>query len=81
MDKNDKQLFKQKFGTYSPVVIAAHRSYVQEYGRAKVGRAQLIRNDCEVNQTRVKTQSYRVQAQILRLPTTMILWLNNLLSN
>ena len=68
--------FKNKFATFSPYVIAAHRSYGQEYGRAKAGLAQLTRNDFEVKQTRVKTQNYRVQAQILRLSTNNILWIN-----
>ena len=38
--------------------------------------AQLTRKNWKVKKSRVTTKSYRVQAQILHLPTSRVLWLN-----
>ena len=52
---------------------------IQEYGRAKAGIAQLTRKGVQVKKDRVAVQGYRVQAQILQLPTSRVLWLNTYL--
>ena len=51
----------------------------QEYGRAKAGLAQLTRKGVQVKKERITSQGYRVQAQILCLPSSRVLWLNTYL--
>ena len=77
--KTTDQYFKKKFPDYFSYVIAAQRSPGQEYGRAKAGLAQLTRKGVQVKKERVVTQGYRVQAQILCLPSSRVLWLNTYL--
>ena len=74
--KNTDQYFKKKFPDHFSYVIAANRSPGQEYGRAKAGLAQLTKKNLEVKKSRIITQGYRVQAQILSLPSSRVLWLN-----
>ena len=73
------QFFKKKFPEYYSYVLAAHRSPGQDTGRAKAGLAQLTRKGVQVKKERVATQGYRVQAQILNLPSSRVLWLNTYL--
>ena len=73
--KTFEQFFRKKFPEYFAFVLAAHRSPGQEYGRAKAGIAQLTRKGVQVKKDRVAVQGYRVQAQILQLPTSRVLWL------
>ena len=68
--KNTDQYFKKKFPDHFSYVIAANRSPGQEYGRAKAGLAQLTKKNLEVKKSRIITQGYRVQAQILSLPSS-----------
>ena len=70
------QYFSKKFRDYYPYIIAAHRSPGQEHGRAKAGLAQLTRKGVQVKKERVSTYSFRVQAQILNLPASSVLWIN-----
>ena len=74
-----EQFFSKKFCEYYSYIIAAHRSPGQEFGRAKAGLAQLTRKEIRVKKERVPTQSYRVQAQILNLPSSRVLWINTYL--
>ena len=73
------QYFKKKIPNYYQFVIPAHRSPGQEVGRAKAGLAQLTRKGTQVKKERLPVQGYRVQAQILSLPTSRVLWLNTYL--
>ena len=73
------QYFKKKFPDYYSYVVAAFRSPGQESGRAKAGLAQLTRKGIQVKKDRVATQGHRVQAQILNLPSSRVLWLNTYL--
>ena len=77
--KTTDQFFRKKFPGYFAFVLAAHRSPGQEYGRAKAGMAQLSRKGVLVKKDIVAVQGYIVQAQILHLPTTRVLWLNTYL--
>ena len=77
--KNTDQYFKKKFPDYFSYVVAAHRSPGQEYGRAKAGIAQLTRKALDVKKSRVVTRGYRVQGQVLDLPSSRVLWLNTYL--
>jgi hypothetical protein len=77
--KTTDQYFKKKFSDYFSYVVAAQRSPGQEYGRAKAGLAQLTRKSVQVKKDRISTGGYRVQAQILCLPSSKVLWLNTYL--
>ena len=70
------QYFKKKFPGYFSYVLPGHRSPGQDSGRAKAGLAQLTSKSIQVKKQRVDTFGFRVQAQILNLPSTRILWLN-----
>ena len=73
------QYFSKKFRDYYSYIIAAHRSPGQEHGRAKAGLAQLTRKGVQVKKERISSQSFRVQAQVLNLSTTRVLWINTYL--
>ena len=76
---NCDKYFKSSYTEYSSYVIPGHREPGQMYGRAKAGLAQLIRRDCDVKMTRISSDCFRVQAQVLKLPNSRILWLNTYL--
>ena len=57
-------------------MVPAVRPIGQDSGRASGGLAQLTRDVVGVKKERVKTQNYRLQAQILNLPGGRLLWLN-----
>ena len=65
-----------RFRQFNSYVIPAHREAGQESGRASGGLAQLSKKDIGVKKDRVTTHNYRVQAQILNLPSGRLLWLN-----
>ena len=71
--------FKKKFPEFYSYVIPAHRASGQTTGRAKAGLAQLTRRGFKVKKERVSTQGYRVQAQVLHLPSSRVLWVNTYL--
>ena len=71
--------FKQKFPDFFSYVTAAYRSPGQDSGRAKAGLAQLTKKGVQVKKDRIVTAGYRVQAQILNLPSSRVLWLNTYL--
>ena len=58
------------------VRTVAEQKLGQDSGRAKAGLAQLIRKSLDIRKDRVKTSSYRIQAQVLNFPTSRILWIN-----
>ena len=71
--------FKTKFSDYSSYVIPGYRAPGQVMGRARAGLAQLCMKDLDVKKTRVATTGFRVQAQVIHLPTSRVLWLNTYL--
>ena len=73
---NSDKFFKSGFKSFSSYVIPAHRAAGQMMGRAKAGLSQLSSKGYAVRKIRVTTTGYRVQAQVLDLPTTRVLWLN-----
>ena len=77
--KTTDQYFKKKFPDFYSYVVAAQKSPGQEYGRAKAGLAQLTKKSVQVKKERVTSQGYRVQAQILCLPSSRVLWINTYL--
>ena len=71
--------FKEQFPDYSPYVIPAYRENTQDSGRPKGGIAQLSKKSIKVKHERVRTKSFRIQAQVLHFPTTRLLWINSYL--
>ena len=74
--KTVDKYFRDKFPSYHSVVVPGHRAPGQDSGRAKAGLAQLSRKDIAVKRDRVASKHYRVQAQVLHLPSGSILWIN-----
>ena len=74
--KTTNQFFSDQFPDYSSFVIPGHREKYQDNGRAKGGLAQLSRIELDVKKNRLKTSSFRIQAQVLNFPTVNILWIN-----
>ena len=77
--KTTDQYFKKSFPDYFTYMLPGYRPPGQEYGRAKAGLAQLTRKTLDVKKERVETRGYRIQAQVLQLPSTRVLWLNTYL--
>ena len=73
------KFFRDKFPSYYSVIVPGHRSAGQETGRAKAGLGQLCRKKLAVKRDRVTSKHYRVQAQVLHLPSTTVLWINTYL--
>ena len=76
---NTDKFFRRGFGNFSSYVVPGHRSPGQVTGRAKAGLAQLCRKEYNLKKVRVKTNGFRVQAQVLGLPNSRVLWLNTYL--
>ena len=74
--KTTDTYFRDKFRDYNSYVIPGYRPPGQDSGRSKAGMAQLSRKAYSVKKDRLKTHGYRLQAQILNLPSGKILWLN-----
>ena len=74
--KSTDQFFRDKFSEFNSYVIPAHRAPGVDSGRASGGITQLSRKCYTVKKDRVKTQGYRVQAQVLNFPGTSLLWIN-----
>ena len=77
--KTTDKYFRQKFPSYDSVTVPAHRAHGQESGRAKAGLGQLCKKNLALKSHRVASNNFRVQAQVLQLPTTTILWINSYL--
>ena len=74
--KTVDKYFRDKFPSYHSVVVPGHRAPGQDSGRAKAGLTQLSKKNIAVKRDRVASKHYRVQAQVLHLPTGSILWIN-----
>ena len=74
--KTTDKYFRDKFPNYHSVVVPGHREPGQDTGRARAGLGQLSKKNIAVKRTRISSKHYRVQAQLLHLPATSILWLN-----
>ena len=74
--KTVDKYFRDKFPSYHSVVVPGHRAPGQDSGRAKAGLAQLSMKNIAVKRDRVTSKHYRVQAQVLHLPSGSILWIN-----
>ena len=77
--KTTDKYFRDKFPGYYSVIVPGHRSPGQDTGRAKAGLGQLCSKSLAVKRDRVTSKNYRVQAQVLHLPTTTVLWINTYL--
>ena len=77
--KSTSKYFSDRFDKHNSYVIPAYRPKGQDSGRAKAGLAQLSVKTANVKKTRIVTQSWRIQAQVLDFPTTKLLWINTYL--
>ena len=77
--KSLDKFFKDNFKDSYPYVIPAHRNPGQDSGRAKAGLAQLSKKNISVKKDRVVSRSFRIQAQVLNLPSSRLLWINTYL--
>ena len=77
--KNSKvtdKYFRAKFTEFNPFIIPGFRASGQDRGRPKAGLAQLSKKGLDIQRNRVKSSSYRIQAQVLNFPTSRLLWIN-----
>ena len=79
--KSVDKFFKEQFPDMLSYVIPASRGETQDSGRARGGLTQLSRKSLNMKIERIKTDNFRIQAQILNFPTTRILWINSYLPN
>ena len=77
--KMTNKFFNDKFDKFNCYTIPAYRSKCQDIGRAKAGLAQLSLKNINIRKDRVMTKSWRIQAQVLNLPTSRLLWINTYL--
>ena len=74
--KSIDKYFRDNFRGYSSYVIPGYRSPGQDSGRCKAGLAQLSKKVYSVKKDRVTTRGFRIQAQVLNMPTCRLLWMN-----
>ena len=74
--KSLEKYFCEEFTNNSSYVIPGYREPGQEHGWAKGGLAMLSNRSKNVRKVRIKTESFRIQAQVLTLPRTRLLWIN-----
>ena len=74
--KSLDKYFRDNFKGYSSYVIPGYRSPGQESGRCKAGLAQLSKKSYSIKKERITTQGFRIQAQVLNMPTSRLLWVN-----
>ena len=79
--KSVDKFFKEQFPTMFPFTIPAVRNENQDSGRARGGLSQLLNKSLNIRSDRIKTENFRLQAQILHFPTTRILWVNSYFPN
>ena len=70
------KFFRSSFKNFSSYVLPAVRPPGQDSGRASGGIAQLVRKDLGIKKERVSSQNYRIQAQVLNLPSGRLMWIN-----
>ena len=76
---NTDKFFKRSFGDFSCYVKPGYRAPEQLTGRVKAGLAQMCSMKYNVKKYRVNTHGFRVQAQVLELLNSKMLWLNTYL--
>ena len=69
---NSDKYFKEQFPEYFSYSVPAFRNKEQDSGRGKGGIAQFSRKSAKINVERIKTESFRIQAQILVFPNKRI---------
>ena len=74
--KTIDKYFRDNFRGYNSYVVPGYRSPGQDSGRCKAGLAQLSRKAYSVKKDRVTTKGFRIQAQVLNMPTSKLLWMN-----
>ena len=74
--KSVESFFRKRFINNESYVIPAHRETFQDNGRAKGGLAQLSAKNLKIKKERIRTKSWRVQAQILHLENYRLMWIN-----
>lgn len=76
---NTDKIYRRGFSDFNCYVKPGYRAPGQFQGRAKAGLAQLCRKEYSIKKVRVSTTGFRVQAQVLVLPNSRVLWLNTYL--
>ena len=74
--KSVDQYFNRQFSNSDSYVIPAYREPFQDNGRAKGGLAQIAAKHLDIQKERLKTRSWRLQAQILHIGGYKIIWFN-----
>ena len=74
--KSVDTFFKKQFSNNDSYVIPAHREAFQDSGRAKGGLAELSAKHLNIKKERIKTKSWRLQAQILHIENYRLMWIN-----
>ena len=77
--KNKGSFFKDNFTEYDTYFIPAFREKERDSGRAKGGLAQLSSTKYKLKTVRIPTKNFRLQAQVLHFPNTVLLWINSYL--
>ena len=75
--KTLSKFFTDEFPSFHSYIIPGFRAPGQDSGRPIAGLAQLSIKKLSIKKTRVKTISPRIQAQILQLPKSKLLWINS----
>ena len=75
--KSTEAFFKKNFdNSFDSYVIPAYREPFQDSGRAKGGLAQLSSKKLKIKKERIKTKSWRLQAQLLHIEEYRLMWFN-----
>ena len=74
--KTIDKFFIDQFPDNSSFVVPGYRDIGQDCGRPKGGIAMLSSKRINVNKKRIKTESFRIQAQVMKFTRTNILWIN-----
>ena len=74
--KSLEKYFLDEYPACTSYVIPAQRDKEQDSGRAKGGLAMLCNKNINVKKQRLKSNSFRIQVQVLSLPQTKLLWIN-----
>ena len=77
--KNKGSFFKDNFNNFDTSFTPAYREKERDSGRAKGGLAQLSSTKYKVKTVKIPTKNFRLQAQILHFPNTVLLWINSYL--
>ena len=75
------KFFKDDFPDYNSYVIPGHRPSGQDNGRPSGGIAQLSHKSVNVKKNRIAIDHFRLQATLLELPTSNLLWINSYFPN